>query len=452
MVNNYTPASQVAGFFWEYYKYTNDKKFLQEKAYPFMKKTASFYLQKLKWDDDKLEYFLFPALPYEHVRARELKNCITDRVMIESLFKNCISSAKILDADKELIKQWKHVIENLWEPPMAPARFFKGTEWPGFTPDIKSGSSLLDSDMFAIGSRPDGKVYPDSTEAGDWVYHFSANTAATFPANLVGIDQKGSSWFNACATAVKTHPHYRNAITPDPIVASRLGMGNESLEMISNSIRRLQHFPQGMFYNLDHWFWFSRYADSLKTPEYSAMRDYVYDKRAHYDTKGNLSGMPTHPFIQFGLEPIGSIGAAINEMLLQSVEGKIRIFPAIPDEWGNETLAFKLWAENGFLVSAVRNNNGQIEPFNIKSKLGNECFLVNPWIEKEIVVKSSSGKAIKVRKNKDDVYYFRTKEGEEYSILPAGSENKSNVEIFTGVKNNEPKYFKEAVLGRKRDF
>jgi alpha-L-fucosidase 2 len=53
MLNNFTPASQIAGFFWEYYQFTNDKKFLSGKAYPFLKKAAEFYVQTLKWDKEK---------------------------------------------------------------------------------------------------------------------------------------------------------------------------------------------------------------------------------------------------------------------------------------------------------------------------------------------------------------------------------------------------------------
>jgi hypothetical protein len=335
---------------------------------------------------------------------------------------------------------------------MAPAHFFKGTEWPGYNPAIAVESKFSDQKMFALGYKPDGTIYPDSAEAGDWVYHFSANTAAVFPANLIGIDQKGSRWFNACATAVKMHPHYRNAITPDPIVAARLGMGDESLTMIGNSIRRLQHFPQGMFYNLDHWFWFSRYADSLKTPEYSAMRDYIYDKRVHYNVKGNLSGLPAEPFVQFGLEPLGSIGAAINEMLLQSVGGKIRIFPAVPDEWKNQKLAFKLWAETGFLVSAMKNTDAEIGPFSIKSFQGNDCVFVNPWQGEKFHIKSSSGKEIKFKNMGEDLFSFHTSAGEEYFVVPGDFQESKEIEVFTGKKNNAPKFFQEAILGKERDF
>ena len=53
MRNNFTPASQIASLFWDYYAFTGDKDFLKSKAYVFMKKAANFYLDKLQWDAEK---------------------------------------------------------------------------------------------------------------------------------------------------------------------------------------------------------------------------------------------------------------------------------------------------------------------------------------------------------------------------------------------------------------
>lgn len=452
MVNNYTPAPQMASFFWDYYKYTGDVAFLKEKGYIFMKKAAEFYLKKLQWDERKEEYYLFPSQPYENPQANNLRNCITDRVMIEATFKNCLQAARILNTDKEKQKQWIHVIENLWEAPMVPAKYFDKQEWSGYKINSKIKIPENAGDILALGYKPDGTVYPDSTEAGEWVFHFSAPTSPVFPANLIGIDDKGTPWYKAAATAVSVQPVYRNAINPNPIVAARLGMGDESLKMITNSIRRLQQFPQGMFYNLDHWYGYSLYADSLKSPEYSAMRDYIYDSRVGYKRGGSDVIVPAKPFVQFGLEPLGIIGAAVNEMLLQSVEGKIRLLPAIPEAWKDEELAFKLWAEKGFEVSLFKEASGEIQPVSIKSKLGNTCVMVNPWEGEKIVVKSvSTGKIVKVKFKTNEVFSFQTKASESYQIAPAKYKS-SEERIFSGKKNNKPKYFKEAVLGKGKSF
>ncbi|MFV0592528.1 MAG: glycosyl hydrolase family 95 catalytic domain-containing protein [Draconibacterium sp.] len=453
MHNNFTPASQIASFFWDYYNYTGNLEFLQNEGYVFMKKAAGFYLQTLQWDEAKQEYFLFPCQPYEHAYRSNLRNSITDLVTIKSSFANCIAAAKILNVDKEKQKQWQHVIDHLWEPPMAPAAIFGKSEWGDrFPVGSKMHIPKDTGKLFAYAYTEDGNVYPDSTTANDGIFHFSQNTAIVFPAGLVGIEQKGTPYYEAAATAVRIRPEYRNAITPDAIVAARLGMGNEALKIINTTIRRLQLFPQGMFYNLDHWFTFSLYADSLKYPEYSAMRDYIYDSRCHYDTKGNSSGLPTKPFVQFGLEPMGTVGAALNEMMLQSAEGKIRVFPAVPKEWENRELAFKLWAEKGFEISALRNENGEVEPLNIMSKLGNTCVLVNPWGRQKVRVTSGSGKSIKTIQNQADLISFNTSAGEDYILAPVNFDFNIRPRHFSSVKNDGVKHFHEAILGKKRDY
>ena len=96
MVNNFTPASQIAAVFWEYYQFTDDKEFLENKCYPFMKKAAQFYVGYLKWDEERQEYYSFPTQPYEHASNNQLKNSSSDRYMIEALLSWCVESAEIL--------------------------------------------------------------------------------------------------------------------------------------------------------------------------------------------------------------------------------------------------------------------------------------------------------------------------------------------------------------------
>ena len=112
--NNFTPASQIASLFWDYYEFTGDEEFLKERAYTFMKKASHFYLDRLEWDEEKNEYFLKASL-YESAPIAYVKNPISDRNCIERLFKDCIRAAEILNVDKDEVKQWRHVLNHLWE-------------------------------------------------------------------------------------------------------------------------------------------------------------------------------------------------------------------------------------------------------------------------------------------------------------------------------------------------
>lgn len=426
MLNNFTPASQMAGLFWEYYQYTGDKNFLAQKAYPFMKKAAEFYMQKLQWDSLKNQYFIFPSQAYESPRSNQLKNPVTDRNMIIANFSNCINAAKILNADPSKIKQWQFVIEHMWQLPYRTV------------PNL--------GEVIELAWYPNDSIFPKMNDHGRWLNAMSQNTSLVFPAGVIGIDQVSTREYKAVSNIVSHHSPMANAISPEPIVAARLGMGNDVLRMMQNGIRRLQHFPQGLFYNIDHWYNLSLYMDSLKTPDITAQRDYIYDERAHYPNK-----LPAKPFIQCGLEPLSIYGAAVNEMLLQSNEGKIRIFPAIPNGWAT---SFRLLARGAFMVSSERQKNGTIQGIYIESQKGNECRLVNPWADSEVAVWSIGEKNKKVSHKilEKNVVVFSTLPNQNYLIVPKGKEGLLKQTIYKGIQNDAPKSFFEATLGKSRNF
>lgn len=70
------------------------------------------------------------------------------------------------------------------------------------------------------------------------------------------------------------------------------------------------------------------------------------------------------------------IGGAINEMLLQSHGGTMRICPARPHEW--KDVSFQLRAAGAFLVT-VSVRDGITQPFVIDSLAGKRCKLESPW-------------------------------------------------------------------------
>jgi alpha-L-fucosidase 2 len=250
------------------------------------------------------------------------------------------------------------------------------------------------------------------------------------------------------------HPPFKNAITPGAIVSARLGLADQAVKNLSNSIRRIQHFPQGLFYNIDHWYKLSLYADSVKNPSLTTQRDYIYDSRVKYNNPGaGSSGLPAAPFVQCGMEPLSIFATTLNEMLLQSHEGKIRVFPAVPDNW---PVAFNLRARGAFMVAAERDENGEIPGVSIKSLQGGECRVQNPWPGQQITVKeiTRGNRKTTHRVNEDDVLVFGTSKGSNYLLTTAGSKEKplSRKTVYSGSPNTGPKQFKEAMLGKERNF
>ena len=428
MTTNDTPASQIAEIMWAYYAYTLDRDYLRSTLYPFMKEAAEFYLNFLQWDQEKKEYFIFPAQPYEHEWSSRLKNTITDRYMIESLFRHCIRAARDLGTDRAKVRQWRHVLEHLWEPPVL--------EIPG------------KEKTFGLAFTEDGQPYPDAQSAIQG-YHFDAHTTAVFPAGVLGLDQAGTSCFGIARGIALRHPHNRNAITPGAIVSARLGLGDKVLERLRCSVEYLQHFNQGLFYNLDHWYGLSRYADRVPDAELRTQRDYLCDSRLLYDNPMvGRSGYRAKPFVQCGMETLGIFGTAVNEMLLQSHEGKIRVFPAIPSRFA---AAFTLWAEGAFRVSSAIDSLGNIPFVEIMSQAGQECRIRNPWDDDPVRVTDGNGHPVAVLVDCDHVLSFATKAGESYVLTRQGTSAPVSL-TYPGLRNERPKHYGEAMLGKERTY
>jgi alpha-L-fucosidase 2 len=100
--------------------------------------------------------------------------------------------------------------------------------------------------------------------------------------------------------------------------------------------------------------------------------------RNSFHVNGDQSGKGYSKFTYrpFTLEGNFAVPAGLNEMLLQSHSGTMRVFPAVPDSW--KDVEFRnLRAEGAFLVSAVR-RNGKVTRLEVVSEKGGPLRLVSP--------------------------------------------------------------------------
>ncbi|MEJ2702205.1 MAG: hypothetical protein P8Z79_07155, partial [Sedimentisphaerales bacterium] len=88
-------------------------------------------------------------------------------------------------------------------------------------------------------------------------------------------------------------------------------------------------------------------------------------------------GYSNYRYRPFTLEGNFAAAAGLQQMLLQSYSGTIRLFPAVPASW--KDVSFKmLRAEGAFLVSAIR-RNGSVQTVEITPEKGGFCRLENPF-------------------------------------------------------------------------
>lgn len=89
------------------------------------------------------------------------------------------------------------------------------------------------------------------------------------------------------------------------------------------------------------------------------------------------------------------------------------MFPSWPKDWD---ASFTLLAHGAFLVSSSM-AKGQIEFVEIKSRLGGECRLRNPWPDKTVTLYRNDNKTENLS---GPLLKFQTAKGETITLMPTG--------------------------------
>ena len=122
-------------------------------------------------------------------------------------------------------------------------------------------------------------------------------------------------------------------------------------------------------------------ADNGQTPPWRG--DFHNDLNTQLSYWPGYSGFTYRPFT---LEGNFAFASAVNEMLLQSHTGVIRVFPAVPENW-REASFEKLRAMGAFLVSA-KMKDGEVQRIEVTAEKGGTLRLFNPFtrqvVEKEM--------------------------------------------------------------------
>jgi hypothetical protein len=319
-----------------------------------------------------------------------------------------------------------------------------------------------------------------------------------FPAGDVGMKDEGSALFAAARNTLITHSANSQAITPVVVLAARLGLADEAVRRLRAMVRNLQQFPNGLFFNIDHWHYLSRRSGidvhqlgglGQEGTEYALLqRDYLDDRGVRFrgvrvsghaldGVEPHTADTPAWPFTQMGMESLGHFTAGIQEMLLQSHEGAIRVFPAVPADW---ECAFTLWAEGGFRVTSRQDPGGGPECVEIASTRGGECAVYLPWAGADAraqsdapaptapcqapasgdasraadasvrVLRRDSLEEVAVREH-DGVVAFATEAGGVYLLLRAGAAV-PETRRYAASRNAAPKRFEEATIGKPPEW
>ena len=368
-----------AQYLWFLYEYSLDKEYLKTYAYPLFLKLCEFALGVFEYDKDTDTYNVYPDISPE--QGPLAHNTVITVACTKYLFKFTLEAAKILGDTTAILEEIKKVLPKLPEYPITSSGKYGMRFKDSFdAPDnlwLRHPSLLMP--VFPVGEF--------DIESDDKTKEIILNTLDFLEENCeIGIF--GGSWIAAAA--------------------ARLGKGQMALRVL---------YERG----IDH---------MLRT--------------------NGLSAEDTERFTNFcliGRQPLyypcmmeftGEMLAAVNEMLLQSHNGVVRVFPALPDgkrDFGrsirngdsiseyterftdydawNDVRFDKLLAKGAFEISALL-KAGNLEFILVHSKKGEKIKITSPYLTDEFYVFSESDNVSFIER--DNIISFETEAGKSYII------------------------------------
>ncbi len=309
-----TVSAWLANHFYLQWRYSMDKNFLEQRAYPWIKETAIYLDQISERDENKLRKLPLSSSPEIHdnsINAWFNKTTNFDLSLIRWLYTAASEMADSLNLKEESAK-WKNILN----------------EWP---------------DLSRYHKYPKLLVAP-GVELKESHRHFS-HLISIYPLGLLDWNKGGFE---------------RQTVNASVADLYQYGTGNwcgYSFSWIANVFTRLHNGR--------------RAAEMLRI----FAKDFCSPNSFHLNGDQSKSGYSNFTYRPFTLEGNFAFASAIQEMLLQSYNGIIRIFPAM----SMPNASFRdLRAEGAFLVSAEK-KGGNIEWVKIYSEKGGKIKIQNPF-------------------------------------------------------------------------
>jgi len=428
---NHTPVAQIAQDFWRQYQYTGDKTFLEEKALPFIIEAARFFESLLVKETDGL-YHAKESTGYEG--SIKLKDGLTELVCARALFSTALEALKAADTKLPDSTRWKEILDHLAPlPVLKPDEktiakdgdgfrlkrgFFKGEPSP--TNEILAAGWGINEQKLLPAFVPvgnsdqitGGRGYPANGLQELHGIFPSVPSSPVFPSGMIGLSHKGSELFDQMLTTALLYGSEVTGWDPVPIVLARLGLAKELHADLARFPSRWQIYCNGW----GHW---GMENEINKDAEWFFRTNRVKDVNS--DEKFPLR---VWPFRHMSMESMSVLATAMNESLLQSYDGTLRVFPAFPSDRSGR---FTLHAEGGFIVSSEI-KSGKVAWICIRSLHGNICKLELPWSE-AVVQLNSKGKN---RIINGSIAEIRTHANETILIFPRGQ----NQDSWTALSEN----------------
>ena len=342
IINHVGRALAVTGWvgvpLWQHWEYFRDIYWLRDRAYPFLKAAAQFYwnyLQKYS-DADSLEYEIFPSIRLEEPHWTKdfigCRNTISDLCMFKRAFSMAVEAATILNTDKDWRDKWSYASTKI--PEIGHGIDENGNGWLALDKHWHEVEPVRRADESRYSRWGGGGwiVYPGEYVAGDG----DDPLTQTLRTMLKKTDLMNP--FISEVTGKNMYPgvpviHPISSLVP----SIRLGITEHFATIKEVLLAHRLTYGQACSYMLS--------TGNIPKEVNSSAGFMWYDWRS---VENKYAGV-----------------LAINEMLLQSHGGLIRIFPFIPQDMDAGFENFR--AVGGFIVSAQKKQG------RISVKIYSEC-------------------------------------------------------------------------------
>jgi alpha-L-fucosidase 2 len=315
-----TVSAWLAHHFYLHWRYSMDRDFLKDRAYPWIKDVA-VYLDNIAEKSEGERKLRMSSSPEIFNNSREAWFAETtnfDLSLIHWTYEKAAELAAELGLSDEA-SEWTQVL----------------SEWPELSVDPQSGFN------FAPGFQ-----YEES------------------------------------------HRHLSHLMAFHPLSMVDVSNGDADKTIIDNTLRNLEK------HGSDYWTGYSfswmggLYARAFEGENAARVLStfaecFCLKNSFHVNGDQCKAGHSNFTYRPFTLEGNFAFASAIQEMLLQSHTGVVRVFPAIPTSW-DDVKFDNLRAQGAFLVSATR-KNGSVISVKIKSEKGGDMVLINPFEDDEFI-------------------------------------------------------------------
>ncbi|MCG2659558.1 MAG: hypothetical protein L6437_04860, partial [Kiritimatiellae bacterium] len=343
------------------YRYTQDKKLLKAKIYPYLREVVRFFAAFMEKGNDG-RYHLPPTVP------AEIYTLSRDAIADISLLKPClvlvIEASRLFNVETEERKKWEDILQHYPEYPVKQGIIMDGADIP--MDHISHNTYRLYP--LILGHETDPQII---ARVANTLHHITPEFRSKKPPAFSPPDaklQKAKSW--DCSG----WPWFFFSMA-----RLYLGMKSDMLPLLREEIRS-QLKPNGLFPHIP--------AVGSENKRYREM-------------------IVTTP------ENNSAFTFLVTEMLMQSRNQLIRVFPGIA---GKPTVRFgHLRAQDGFLVSAEM-EAGRITFVSIEAERNGQAKIQNPWPEQRLFVWRSNGKREIL---KAGILNLAMRRGEKVTLSPA---------------------------------